>query len=87
MMMPLFDPNLPLQLRKGTLITFNNIYKTLLLEITIKMELIIFANLYQAKEGLIFYVHFFIELRGVAECKGFGGEKFGGLTTLFRGHV
>ena len=25
------------------------------------MELIIFASLYQAKEGLIFYVHFFIE--------------------------
>ena len=25
------------------------------------MELIFFASLYQAKEGLIFYVHFFIE--------------------------
>ena len=38
---------------------------------SIKMDLIIFASLYQAKEGLIFYVHFFywrtFYLRGAVE--------------------
>ena len=38
------------------------------------MELIIFASLYQVKEGIIFYVHFYriaFYLRGKAEWNSF----------------
>ena len=51
------------------------------------MEVIIFASLYQAKEVIIFYVHFLLknflftwhDRSGIAFLsheKGFGGEKF-----------
>ena len=57
------------------------------------MELILFASLYQAKEVLYFYTHFFIEelstyvpgrnsVAFLSYKQDFGGEKFGGLTTL-----
>ena len=57
------------------------------------MELIIFASLYQAKEVLYFYTHFFIEELSIyvpgrsrvafpLYKQDFGGEKFRGLTTL-----
>ena len=59
------------------------------------MELIIFASLYQAKEVLYFYTHFFFFIEelsiyvpgrsGVAfpsYKQDFGGENFGVLTTL-----
>ena len=57
------------------------------------MELILFASLYQPKEVLNFYTHFFIEelsiyvpggvaLRSLYIKKASAAEKFRGLTTL-----
>ena len=55
---PFFDSNRPLQLRKGYINIHQHLQNTSARNNSIKMELIIFASLYQAKEGLIFYVHF-----------------------------
>ena len=56
---PFFDSNRPLQLRKGWINIYQHLENTSVRNNSIKMELIIFASLYQAKEEvLIFYVHF-----------------------------
>ena len=68
---PFFYPNRLLQLKKGLINIYQHLQNTSARNNSIKMALIIFASLYQAKEGLIFYVHFFYRrtfyLRGSVE--------------------
>ena len=57
-MKPFFDSNWPLQLRRGKINIYQHLQNTSARNNSIKMEIILFASLYRAKEILIFCVHF-----------------------------
>ena len=58
MMMPFFDSNRPLKLRRGKINIYQHLQNTSDRNNSIKMEVILFASLYRAKEILIFCIHF-----------------------------
>ena len=55
---PFFDSNQPLQLRKREINIYLHLQNTSPKNNSMKMEVLLFASLYRAKEVLIFYVHF-----------------------------
>ena len=93
MMRPFFDSNWPLQLRRGKINIYQLLQNTSARNNSIKMEVILFASLYRAKEILIFCVHFFRRTfypRGATEVEFFllykkasGGENLEVLGSFF----